>query len=183
MNTTSLPSSGQVIDDDPMMRVLHERHPDVDIVMLSAPLPVTVPPPMLPDSDAEERLELEEEIDALVALIESRLACHTAWPNGVSHQAHWQYGDRVGGRQRSVRREVVIVANSRAPGDTVRLLRAVTDVLIDLGWQVCPMPGHLPRLSAQRDSFTATVMAHHDSLRVSLSSERMIVCDEQVSPW
>lgn len=55
--------------DDPMLRVLRERHPEVDIVVL----PQNAPAPVAPDLAADEREVLAAGVDRLVDDLLARL--------------------------------------------------------------------------------------------------------------
>ena len=123
---------------DPMLRVLRERHPEVDVVLL----PQDRPAPVVPVLDAAARdalaADVAQGLDDLLARIgtgEHLVRRDADWHTDEWHQSWF---------------EAVAVVEGLAEGDNVALLRATGQALLDLGWQARPVPGDRPRLVGRR---------------------------------
>lgn len=123
--------------DDPMLRVLRERHPEVDVVVL----PQTVPP-VAPELVPEQRDALAADVEGLVDDLLVRLQPGERSPAraGRWHTDEWHH----------TWYECVTVVGDLAVGDNITLLRATGSTLVGLGWQARPVPGDRPRLVARR---------------------------------
>ena len=146
---------------DPMLRVLRERHPEVDVVVLPAPVP---PRPDTPTLDSEQLAHLAAEADSLVGDLLARLA----------RSPHWT-GGRRSGRWRSdewgqVSYESVATVEDVPEGGPVPLLRDTGAALVDLGWQARPLPSARPGLEARRPGFRATARVRRDGVVVRVRS-------------
>lgn len=124
--------------DDPMLRVLRERHPEVDVVVL----PQTAPAPVLPELGADERDALAAGVERLADDLLARLPLgdRPVTRGGRWHTDEWDQTWYEG----------VAVVGDLATGDNVALLRATGNALVGLGWQARPVPGERPRLEGRR---------------------------------
>lgn len=128
------------VTSDPMLRVLRERHPEVDIVVL----PQGAPARRAPDVDGPGRDalsgDLERVLDAALERLGSEGPLHSVRRDHRWHTDEWDH----------TWYEAVAVVDELAPGDNVALLRATGRCLVDLGWQARPVAGDRPRLVARR---------------------------------
>lgn len=123
---------------DPMLRVLREQHPEVDIVLL----PQGRPEPVVPELDAEGRdalvADVEKALDDLLARL--RTGTHAVVRDAGWHTDEWDQSWF----------EATAVVEGLGEGGNVTLLRATGQALVDLGWQARPVPGDRPRLVGRR---------------------------------
>jgi len=153
--------------DDPMLRVLRERHPEVDIVVL----PQNAPAPVAPELAAHEREALatgvEQLADELLAQLERGV--HTATRDGRWHTDEWDQTWYEG----------VAVVGDLGWGDNVSLLRSTGDALVGLGWQARPVPGDRPRLVARRrGGFEASATVRPTSLVIRIRTAKVRPIEE-----
>ena len=172
-----------IVAADPMMGVLRQRHPDVDIVLLPTPaVPGSVAPGATtnggsvatPDDLARLARETEDLLDALAA----RLSQHPAWPDHAKREARWRHEGVAGEHAGFAHREAILVVDGLAEGDNIALLRAVGNTFLSVGWQASPVPGGRPRLVARRGSVTGSAMVREGSLQLTISS-RHVVADAE----
>lgn len=156
------------IEADPMLRVLRERHPEVDVVLL--PGPEAPDRPDTPLASPADLAELAREADALLDALVARLARHVAWPADTLRESRWRHEPAAGAPSRFVHREGVLVAGGLAEGDNVALLRATGNALLGLGWDARPVAGSAPRLVARTGAARASAIVRADSLQVVISS-------------
>lgn len=152
---------------DPMLRVLRERHPEVDVVVLPQQAPAIVAPVL----DADERgllaAGVERHLDDLLARL--GLGGHTPTRDGRWHTDEWD----------QTWYEAVAVVDDLAQGDNVALLRATGQGLVDLGWQARPVPGDRPRLVARRrDGAEAAGTVRPTSLVLTLRTPKVRAVEE-----
>lgn len=122
---------------DPFFRVLRERHPDVDVVLL----PPTRPRPADPDAWTGDPEAVAA--DALEALRVLGVSLGTDLPDGVRFWKH---------HEEAAQQHLVVVTSFPAPGQEVPGLRRVGQALLDLGWQSRPLEREeRPTLEALRD--------------------------------
>ncbi|QBX56686.1 hypothetical protein EXE58_15270 [Nocardioides seonyuensis] len=167
------------IEADPMLRVLRERHPEVEIVLL--PGPVAPDRPATPLASPADLAGLAREVDDLLDSLVSRLARHQAWPADPAREARWRHEPSAGARSRFVHREVVVVAAGLAEGDNVALLRATGNALLGLGWDARPVAGSAPRLVARRGAARASALVRPGSLQVVVTSGHVLTDAEDLS--
>ena len=142
---------------DPMLRVLRERHPEVDVVVL----PRNEPAPAAPVLDAAGRQALAT---GLEASLDGVLARVVPVPAPVAREGAW-HTDEWGQQWY----ESVAVVGPLDEGLSVGLLRATGHALVGLGWQARPVPGTRPRLEARRPTgLRATASVRPDSLVVKM---------------
>lgn len=156
--------------DDPMLRVLRERHPEVDIVVLPQPTPPTARELDAPRCDALAR-EVDEALAALLARVvgerASGVAVDTGWQDDEWDLAWY---------------ETTAVVGPLTRGDNVALLRATAHALLGLGWQARPVPGDRPRLAGRRrDGLEAAARVRPDSIVVTLRSPKVRRVEEAAS--
>ena len=157
---------------DPMLRVLRERHPEIDIVVL----PQTAPAPQAPDLTREQRGALAGELDRSLDDLLARLATDSA-AGPVQRDAAWHTDEWD-----QTWYECVAVVGPLGEGDNVSLLRATGHALVGLGWQARPVPGDRPRLAARRrGGLSAAATVRPDSLVLTLRSAKVRVADEEAS--
>lgn len=148
--------------DDPMLRVLRERHPEVDVVVLPQPAPA----PVAPELDASGRDVLAADVERSLDLLLDRLATGTrpvpregGWHTDEWHQTWY---------------EAVAVVGDLEEGANVALLRATGQALLELGWQARPVPGDRPRLVARRrGGLEAAATVRPTSLVVTLRTAKV----------
>ena len=142
--------------NDPMLRVLRERHPEVDVVVLPQPVPAPVAPELAPD----RRDALADDVERLVDDLLERL--RTDRP--VAREGRWHTDEWDQSWY-----ECVAVIGDLATGDNVALLRSTGNALVGLGWQARPVPGDRPRLVARRrGGFEAAAAVRPTSLVLTL---------------
>ena len=153
--------------DDPMLRVLRERHPEVDIVVL----PQHAPPPVVPELAPGERDGLAADADRLVDDLVARLDLgdRTAARDGRWHTDEWDQSWY----------EAVAVLGDLAPGENVALLRSAGTSFVGLGWQARPVPGDRPRLvGRRRGGFEAAATVRPTSLVLTVSTAKVRLTQE-----
>lgn len=163
---------------DPMMRVLRERHPDVDVVLL--PGPVAPDPAAGPPASSADLVALARGAEMLLDSLVSRLARHQAWPADTVRESRWRHQPAVGARSRLVHREAVLVVVGLAGGEDVALLRATGNALLGLGWDARPVAGSAPRLAARRGAARASALVRPGSLQVVVSSAHVLTDVEEL---
>ena len=148
---------------DPMLRVLHERHPEVDIVVL----PQHAPAPVAPVLDAGDRDELAAAAERSLDDLLERIAAETH--GRVARDAGW-HTDEFGQSWF----ECVAVVEELGAGDNIVLLRSTGHALVGLGWQARPVPGDRPRLVARRrGGLEATATVRPTAVVVVLRTSRI----------
>ena len=153
--------------DDPMLRVLRERHPEVDIVVL----PQTAPAPLAPELGADERDVLAAGVERLVDDLLERLALgdRPVTRDGRWHTDEWDQSWYEG----------VAVVGDLGTGDNVALLRSTGNALVGLGWQARPVPGDRPRLvGRRRGGFEAAATVRPTSLVLTVSTAKVRLTQE-----
>ena len=166
---------------DPMLRVLREQHPEVDIVLLpQQPLPR----PAAPDSPALtplERAGLATRLDDALGDVLARLAEEPDWPSrpGAPDTAASWHTDATGLEWY----EAVAVVGDLPEGTNVALLRATGRALVERGWRARPVPGPRPRLEARRsDGLSVTARVRPDALVVVARTPLVRPVAEEVQP-
>jgi hypothetical protein len=155
--------------DDPMLRVLRERHPEVDVVVLPQHVPVTGAPEL--DAAGREALadDLERALDDLVGRVRS-----DGELGAVQRDHRWQT-DEWGQSWY----EAVVVVDDLADGANVALLRETGKALVDIGWRARPVPGDRPRLVARRrDGAEAAAAVRPTALVVTLRTAKVRAVEE-----
>jgi hypothetical protein len=160
---------------DPMLRVLRERHPEVDVVVLPGPVPPASDTPRL---DPAGLTAMAQGSDALVGDLLAQLSRETAW-TGAERFSRW-HTDEWG----RAWYESGAVVGDLAEGDNIALLRATGAALVDLGWRARPVPGDRPRLEARRgsgaDSVTASATVRPTELVLITRTLRVLTGEEVV---
>ena len=121
-----------------MLRVLRERHPEVDVVVLPQPVPAPVAPELADDRRDAVAAEVERLLGDLLGRVSD--GSHPVTRDGRWHTDEWDQSWY----------EAVAVVGDLAAGDNVALLRSAGTSLVGLGWQARPVPGDRPRLVARR---------------------------------
>lgn len=122
---------------DPFFRVLRERHPDVDVVLL----PPTQLRPADPDAWSGDPEAVAD--DAREALRVLGVSLGTDLPAGVRFWKH---------HEEAAQQHLVVATSFAAPGREVPELRRVGQALLDLGWRAAPLEREdRPTLEAHRD--------------------------------
>ena len=153
--------------DDPMLRVLRERHPEVDIVVL----PQTAPAPVAPELAADERDLLAAGVERLVDDLLDRLVLGD---RPVAREGRWHTDEWD-----QTWYEGVAVVSDLAPGDNVTLLRSTGNALVGLGWQARPVPGDRPRLvGRRRGGFEAAATVRPTSLVLKVRTAKVRALQE-----
>lgn len=141
---------------DPFFRVLRERHPDVDVVLL----PTTRPRPADPDAwDGDPDVVAD---DALEALRVVGVALGTDLPVGVRF---WKHHDEA------AQQHLRVMTSVAASGQEVPELRRLGQALLDLGWQARPLEREeRPTLEALRDGHRLVAFAVEGGIDLVLTS-------------
>lgn len=156
---------------DPMLRVLRERHPEVDIVVL----PQTAPAPRAPDLTSEQRATLAGDVERSLDDLLDRLAAHPA-AGQVRRDATWHSDEWD-----QTWYECVAVVGPLGTGDNMALLRATGRALVGLGWRARPVPGGRPRLEARRGGLSAAATVRPDTLVLTLRTAKARAADGEAS--
>lgn len=165
------------LSDDPFFRVLRERHPDADLVVL----PPAAPAP--DDEPAEVRERARELVATARATLDSVFRRIGREPSVAVDL--WSSHDRTGRRRRIARAAV----HDLDPGAPVALLREVGDALLALGWDARPYADGSPRLRAVRDGLVCEARAFGQALAVEVTSAPLPLSDataaelEEAGPW
>ena len=150
-----------------MLRVLRERHPEVDFVVV----PQKAPAPVAPEFASDERDVLATGVERLVDDLLARLDLRDrrATRDGRWHTDEWD----------QTWYEAVAVVGDLERGDNVALLRATGNALVGLGWQARPVPGDRPRLVARRrGGFEAAATVRPTSLVVTVRTAKVRAAQE-----
>ena len=151
---------------DPMLRVLRQRHPEVDIVVLPQPVPV----PQLPELGPAQREAFATDLERLLDDLLGRLRC----PGSVRRDGRWHTDEWEQSWY-----ECVAVVGGLADGDNITLLRSTGNALVGLGWQARPVPGDRPRLEARRrGGFEAAATVRPTSLVVTFRTAKVRAAEE-----
>jgi len=143
--------------DDPMLRVLRERHPEVDVVVLPQAAPARVAPVLAADQVDAAGAEVEHLLDDVLGRV-------TDGGRPVARDGRWHTDEWDQSWY-----EAVAVVGDLAAGDNVALLRSTGEALVGLGWQARPVPGDRPRLAARRrGGWEATATVRPTSLVVKV---------------
>lgn len=123
--------------EDPFFRVLRERHPDVDVVLL----PPIRPRPADPDAwTGDPQAVVEDALDALRVL---GVAIAVDLPVGVRF---WKHHDEA------AQQHLTVTTSFPAAGREVPELRRLGQALVSLGWVAVPLERQdRPTLEARRD--------------------------------
>jgi hypothetical protein len=151
---------------DPMLRVLRERHPEVDIVVLPQPAPV----PQVPELGPAQREAFAADLERLLDDLLGRLPhAGSTRRDGRWHTDEWDQSWY----------ECVSVVGDLAEGDNITLLRSTGNALVGLGWQARPVPGDRPRLVARRrGGFEAAATVRLTSLVLTLRTAKVRPAEE-----
>jgi hypothetical protein len=158
---------------DPMLRVLREQHPEVDIVVL----PQTAPAPQVAELSAPQRLALADDVDGSLDSLLARITASPAATGSVRRDGSWHTDE-----WHQTWFEAYAVVGPLAEGDNMTLLRATAAALVGLGWQVRPVPGDRPRLvGRRRGGPEAAATVRPDSLVVTLRTAKVRAVEEASS--
>ncbi len=141
---------------DPFFRVLRERHPDVDVVLL----PPTRPRPADPDAwDGDPEVVSD---DALEALRLVSVALGTDLPVGARFWKH---------HEEAAQQHLSVTTSMSAPGREVPELRRLGQALVDLGWLAAPLErDERPTLEARRDGHRLVAHVAEGGVNLVLTS-------------
>lgn len=152
-----------------MLRVLRERHPEVDIVVLPQGSPARQAPEVDPPGREALERDLERDLDHLLERLGSDDPLRSVQRDHRWHTDEWD----------QTWYEAVAVVDDLARGDNVALLRATGQGLVDLGWQARPVPGDRPRLVARRrDGAEAAGTVRPTSLILTLRTPKVRAVEE-----
>ncbi len=157
------------VSADPMLRVLRERHPEVDIVVLPQPVPVDAP--VLDDA---QRMALSADIDRSLEELLARVVTDEV---ATAQESGW-HSDEWG----LTWYERTAVVGPLARGDNMTLLRATAHALVGLGWRARPVPGDRPRLAGRRrGGLEAAATVRPESLVLTLRTAKVRPTQEVAS--
>ncbi len=156
---------------DPMLRVLRERHPEVDVVVLPQPAPVPAAAELtLPQREALATT-LERSLDDLLARVADPAPAETV-RGSRWHTDEWGL----------TWYECTAVVGPLPEGGNIALLRATGHALVGLGWQARPVPGDRPRLvGRRRGGLDAAATVRPDSLVLTLRTAKVRAAQEVAS--
>lgn len=162
MDPASQSAAERLINADPMMRVLHERHPDVNIVLLP-PVPPVVD---LPVATWAQCRGLQDHAERVLDTLTSRLAREP-----VARTDYWW-----GQAHPEVRRWVLAVTfgDFDEHGD-IEFLRALGNLLIELRWDPRPAADGSPQLRGVAGPYELVAGAGDGLVSVQLVSEPLHV--------
>ena len=151
---------------DPMLRVLRERHPEVDVVVL----PQSVPASQLTELGPAQREQFAADLERLLDDLLGRLpGAGSVRRDGRWHTDEWD----------ATWYECVAVVGGLTEGANITLLRSTGNALVGLGWQARPVPGDRPRLVARRrGGFEAAATVRPTSLVLTLRTARVRSAEE-----
>ncbi len=141
---------------DPFFRVLRERHPDVDVVLL--------PPTRVRPADADAWTGDPEAVvdDALEALRVLGVSLGTDLPVAVRFWKH---------HEEAAQQHLTVATSFPAPGREVPELRRVGQALLDLGWRAAPLERQeRPTLEAFRDGHRLVARVVEGGVELVLTS-------------
>ena len=175
---------------NPMLEVLRERHPEVDIVVLPDPVveraearatgAAAAGAPASGESAGTPVLSpatVAQTLESLTQDLMARIGEQPAWQGAqLDRGVQWH---RTPEGYRYV--ESVVAAAGLEPGDNIALLRATGNALLGLGWLARPVSGDRPRLVARRGTFRATAAARPDGLVVTIASGLLAEADGDVA--
>lgn len=163
------PGARDPLQADPMLRVLRERHPEVDIVVLPQGSPARQAPEVDPPGRDALAGNLERCLDDLLERLGSDGPLRSVQRDHRWHTDEWD----------QTWYEAVAVVDELPRGDNVALLRATGQGLVDLGWQARPVPGDRPRLVARRrDGSEAAATVRPTSLVLTLRTAKVRAVEE-----
>lgn len=163
----SEPSMPPAIADDPFWRVVHQRHPDVNIVLLPEP----VPAPAEPVPGTYQRAEwLSATCESTLNSIQERLGHAFDARTGF-----WVFGERTGQRQYAA-----TAALSGLPrGEVVTTLRAIGDALLELGWDARPSIDGTLAIRAVGDEMLTRVEASESMIALEVRTAALPLTDAE----
>lgn len=141
---------------DPFFRVLRERHPDVDVVLL----PPVRPRPADPDAwTGDPEAVVQDTLEALRVL-------------GVALGVELPVGSRFWKHHEEAAQQHLMVATSfSAAGREVPELRRLGQALVDLGWVAAPLERQdRPTLEARRDGHRLVALVVEGGVDLVLTS-------------
>ena len=147
---------------DPMMRVLRERHPDVNIVLL---------PPVEPVLDQARATPaqcraLQKHADTVLATLS----------RGVEHEPSTRVDYWWSQSHPEVRRWVTAASYTDLGDDgAIPLLRTLGNLLARLGWEPRPAADGSPRIRGVAGPFELIASADGDVLSVNITSDPLYV--------
>ena len=154
------PGAPDPVLDNPMLRVLRERHPEVDIVVLPQPVPAAEH-----DVDSMGRAQRDADADSIERLVDdlvARLSREPAW-TGAERFGQWRTNE-LG----QVSYDTAVEVGGLADGANITLLRAAGHALEGHGWDAEPVAGDRPRISASRPGgVTASLTVRPASLVIT----------------
>ncbi|WP_322921667.1 hypothetical protein [Nocardioides renjunii] len=166
------PASSDPAMADPMLRVLRELHPGVDVVVLPQPAPAPVAPELTSAERDGLAAALDRSLDDLLARV---VPDPEAAP--VVREARW-HTDEWGQSWYSC----TAVVGPLATGGNIALLRATGHALVGLGWQARPVPGDRPRLVARRrGGLEGAATVRPDSVVLDLRTAKVRAVQEVAS--
>lgn len=167
-------ASPDPIRTDPMLRVVRERHREVDIVVLPDPTLRAAGPP-LPPAPAVRTDDVVRRAGTLLEEVRVRLAGDEGSAGGAQgpHVVHRWRTDELGRRFLESR----LVLSGLAQGENVRLLRSCGDALVGLGWRARPVPARRPGLVAVRGSSRAWATVTPSGFQLFLVSGLLVLAE------
>jgi hypothetical protein len=150
---------------DPLFRVLRERHPDVDLVIL----PPATPAPV--DEDPVVRSRARDLVAAVGATVDEVLARTGIQP--TARVEFWSSNGRDGSRSRIARAGVLELA-AGSPGP---LLEQVGDALLALGWDARPYADGSRRLRGVLGDLVCEAEATESSVTFEVRSLPLPISD------
>jgi hypothetical protein len=147
---------------DPMMRILRERHPDVNIVLLPQVEPILDQPSATPAQCRALQQHADTVLATLSLNVEQQPATRVDYWWSQSHP--------------EVRRWVTAASYTDLGDDgALSLLRTLGNLLVRLGWEPRPAADGSPRLRGLAGPFELIASADGDTVSVNITSDALYV--------
>lgn len=146
---------------DPMMRILRERHPDVNIVLLPPVEPILDQP----SATAAQCRALQQHADTVLAT----LSLHVEREPSTRVDYWWSQNHP------EVRRWVTAAGFADLGDDALPMLRDVGNLLVRLGWEPRPAADGSARLRGVAGPFELIASAVGDAVSITITSDPLYI--------
>lgn len=147
---------------DPMMRVVRQRHPDVNIVLLPPVEPILD----RPSATSAQCRAIQKHADAVLATLS----------RGVDHEPTTRVDYWWSQSHPEVRRWVTAASyGGLGDGDAISLLRSLGNLLVRLGWEPRPAADGSPRIRGVAGPFELIASAQSDIVSINLTSDPLYI--------
>lgn len=146
---------------DPMMRIVRERHPDVNIVLLPRAEPILDRPSATPAQCRAFQQHAETVLATLSRHLDSEPSTRVDY--------WWSQ------RHPEVRRWVTAASFADLGDGAIPMLREVGNLLVRLGWEPRPAADGSPRIRGVAGPFELIASATGDTVSVNITSDPLFV--------